>query len=287
LNPAFSGVPGYRWKILIAVTQKWVTNMRDVVTAETPRMGGNWLWAFFLAGLFVRFRDEALSRFRWFVVYGVLVFIPVQAIVRTYLSTESPDVNSENVLVLLSPLVLIFGVGLFFAFFDSLELPTLRVRYFTLGAFVFIMASPLALALLPPHPNPLVTPVYYPPRIQQIGSWLRRDEMMMSDIPWAVAWYGRRQCVWLTVNSRKDFEEVTDQQKPVKGLYITARTTDSPFFSAWVSGDNQGWQSFLLEALIKREVPRGFPLRKAPEGMFNEGQVLLMDYERWQRPPKD
>lgn len=66
----------------------------------------------------------------------------------------------------------------------------------------------------------------------------------MSDIPWAVAWYGKRQCVWVTMNWRKEFYEINDYQKPVQALYLTQRTTDSRFLSNWVLGENQGWATF-------------------------------------------
>ena len=41
------------------------------------------------------------------------VFVVVQALGQTQLSDESPEVNSENLLVLLAPLVFIYGVSLF------------------------------------------------------------------------------------------------------------------------------------------------------------------------------
>ena len=46
----------------------------------------------------------------------------------------------------------------------------------------------------------MVYPPYFPPEIQQIAGWMKPDELMMSDVPWAVAWYGDRQCVWLSLD---------------------------------------------------------------------------------------
>jgi len=39
-----------------------------------------------------------------------------------------------------------------------------------------------------------------------------------------------------------------------------------------------------LEVLVRRQVPTGFPLRSAQLGelgLFVDGQIFLMDYERW------
>ena len=65
-----------------------------------------------------------------------------------------------------------------------------------------LCSLPLTFALLPARTPPVVYPPYYPPEIQQIASWMKPDELMMSDVPWAVAWYGDRQCVWLTLDAQ-------------------------------------------------------------------------------------
>jgi hypothetical protein len=71
------------------------------------------------------------------------------------------------------------------------------------------------------------------------------------------------------------------EQKAVNGLYVSTRTTDSRFFSSWFANENQGWGSFLLQSFVQHEIPDGFPLNKSPEGLFADGELLLMDRERW------
>lgn len=105
--------------------------------------------------------------------------------------------------------------------------------------------------------------------------------MLVSDIPWAVAWYGNRQSVWLPANARDEFFKIHDYLKTVNGLYVSARTTDTKFFSNWLRGENQGWGPFLLHCLTRGEIPNGFPLKHSPEGLFANGELLLMDRNRW------
>jgi 4-amino-4-deoxy-L-arabinose transferase-like glycosyltransferase len=286
LAPTFKGLPGHRWQLWWAMIHKTVINVREIITMELPRMGGNWLWAFFLVGLLVRFQDVGLNRLRWFTVGALAVFVPVQACARTHFWTDVPVVNAENLLVVFSPLVLIFGVGLFFVLFDSWSFPSPAWHYGALAGFLIIVSFPMWLAFAPPRPR-AVSPPYYPPRIQQVAHYLRENEMLMSDIPWAIAWYGQRQCVWLTANGRRDFFEISDFQKAVNGLYVSTRTTDSKFFSNWFVGENQGWGAFLLQALVRRELPQGFPLKQSPEGLFANGELLLMDRDRWTAPEKN
>lgn len=259
---------------------KLMGNTRDILRSELPKVGGSWISAFFLVGLMVPFKNPTLSRLRWFLVAGMVVLVVAQALGRTFLSFETPEINSENLLVLLAPLIIMFGVSLFSLFLDLIKFPIPAARIMLIVLFSLVVSAPLILALLPPKASPLVYPPYSPPVMQQTAGWMGEREMLMSDIPWAVAWYGKRQCVWVTMNWRKEFYEINDYQKPVQALYLTQRTTDSRFLSNWVRGENQGWATFLFEIIVRKEVPAGFPLRKAPDG-FSPDQLFLSDFARW------
>ena len=120
--------------------------------------------------------------------------------------------------------------------------------------------------------------------MQQMAHYLKEGELMMSDVPWAIAWYGERECVWLPTTWKEDFYQINDYRRAVSGLYVSARTTDSRFFSNWFAGDNRGWGYFLLQCFVRGEVPTGFPLRYSPEKLLSSGELLLMDRDRWSAP---
>ena len=82
---------------------------------------------------------------------------------------------------------------------------------------------------------------------------------MMSDVPWAVAWYGQRQCVWLTLNAQDDFFAINDNLKPVQALYLTPETMDGKFVSDWVRASEHSWGSFIVWELLQNQIPHGFP----------------------------
>jgi hypothetical protein len=107
---------------------------------------------------------------------------------------------------------------------------------------------------------------------------------MMSDIPWAVAWYGDRQCVWLTANAEDQYFAIHDFLKPIRSLYLTPQTTDSRFLSEWVRSAEKTWPKFILEFVLRRQAPENFPLKYARDGFFPE-QLLLCDYPRWKDEP--
>ena len=103
---------------------------------------------------------------RYFLLMCLAVFIVVQALGQTQLSEESPEINSENLLVLLAPLVFIYGVSLFLILLDQMALPLRELRYVVKTVFVGLCCAPMIFTLLPPRTMPVVYPPYYPPDIQ-------------------------------------------------------------------------------------------------------------------------
>lgn len=275
LTPDFKGVS------LAALYYKLLANSREIVTDPLPRLGGSWVSALFLTGLLLSYRSLALRRLRYFLLAALFTLFIAQALGKTQLSVDVPDFNSENLLVLLVPLIFIYGAGLFFQLLDQMNLKIQELRYIVIGAFALLVNLPLAFALVSPQVRPLNYPPYYPPATQEIAQYLKPHELMISDIPWAVAWYGDRQCLWLTRNATDQFYYVHDYIKPIRCLYLTPLTTDSRILSDWVrAGVDRSWPTFILEALLRNRTPEKFPLRYAQSSYFPE-QLILWDYKRW------
>lgn len=242
LQPDLSRLPGTR-----TYWYKLLTNGRAIVENDLPKLGGTWLSAFFLVSLLVGARTPAGARLKVFLLASTVVLAIVQALGRTQLSEDSPVINSENLLVLLTPLLLIYGVSLFYLLLDQLELPFHELRYVVLVAFCGVACLPMIFTLLPPHQRPVAYPPYYPPAIQaNAQEWTTTDELNMSDIPWAVAWYGQRQCVWLTLTCRGDFQQINDWQKPIREVFLSPVTLDQRFQSQWQAQDTNSWGSLVL-----------------------------------------
>ena len=292
LTPDFSQI-GSR-----VVWWKFFTNLKQILSAELPKLGGGWILGFFITGLLVRFRSPLLTRLRYFALALVPAFVIIQALGRTALSDDSPDINSENLLVLLLPLVVIYGCSFFQTLLDQLSLPeqlllpALWVRRVVTTAFVLLCTLPLAMSFLPgrimplQYPREVSFPPYNPPDIQKISNWLGKDELVMSDAPWAVAWYGNRQSVLLTIDARRSgpFYEISDYVKPIRALYLTPIALDARILSQWMRGRTEStWGEIIVASQMNAELPvyLGFPLVKAYR--MNE-QLFLSDWERWLKP---
>lgn len=274
LEPDFRGVG------LFPLLYKLAGNAREIVVDELPRVGGSWVSALFLTGLLLSFRSLALRRLRYFLLGALFLLVIVQALGKTQLSVAAPQFNSENLLVLLVPLLFMYGAGLFFQLLDQMNLKLREMRLLIIGVFGLIACMPMLFVFVTPKLFPLQYPPYFPPRIQQVARYMKPSELMMSDIPWATAWYGDRQAIWLTANAESQFYAVHDYMKPIRSLYLTPETTDSRFLSQWVRPGEKTWPSFVLEFILRRQAPDKFPLRYANVNMFPE-QLFLADYDRW------
>ena len=108
----------------------------------------SWAGVLFLAGLLLGFRSVAARRMRYFLLMCLGMFIVVQALGQTQLSVESPEVNSENLLVLLAPLVFIYGVSFFPDAVEANEIcRCIQLRYAVVALFVGLSCLPMIFAL--------------------------------------------------------------------------------------------------------------------------------------------
>jgi hypothetical protein len=170
---------------------------------------------------------------------------------------------------------------LFFLLLDQMNLLFRELRVIIIGAFGLIMCLPMIFTFLPPKPSPVVYPPYLPPLIQQTGSWMKENELMMSDMPWAVAWYAQRQCLWLTLDADAEFFAVNDFLKPVHALYLTPETMDNRFLTQWWRAANKFKGQLLLSTWLSTTNPDQNCCAMQRPGVF--GTFVSPDGERWRR----
>jgi len=261
-------------------TRKLLENSRQLFQGGLVSIAGIWIGVLFFAGLLLGLRNQAARRLRYFTMMCLGVLFVAQALGRTPLSVFAGELSSENLLVLLAPLVAIFGVAFFLTLLNQMKTPTPQVRYAVIALLAVIACQPLIATLLPPKTSPVVYPPYYPPEIQKLSGWMHPDELMMSDIPWAVAWYGDRQCTWTTINSQYQYFALNDYVKNVHALYLTLNTLDAKLFSECLQGGVDSWGNFVLKSVAANQIPPSFPLKTAPYGLMSG--LFLTDRQRWQ-----
>ncbi|MCX6886817.1 MAG: glycosyltransferase family 39 protein [Verrucomicrobia bacterium] len=240
-NPEFS--PG-------VILAKLVRHLRGVVSNDVPKFAGNWVAGLFLLALMMNFRSPAISRLRIFMAGALAFMMLIQALGKTQLSEDMPEFNSENLLVVLAPLVILFGVAMFFTLLDAIELPIPELRNVILVCFGLLLCLPMLLTLLPPRATyPLVYPPYYPPQFQAASTYTKTNELTMCDLPWAMAWYGHRQCVWAPAYGHSDFFTIHDTLKPVDSLLLTKQLVDGRIWSQMLEGPERSFGTMMFNLL--------------------------------------
>lgn len=283
-----------------ACLYKLFSNARQLFQNDLPRLGESWAAMLFFAGLLLAFRNQAARRLRYFLIMCLATFVVFQALGQTQLSNEAPRINSENLLILAVPLMFVFGTVFFLTFLEQMKLPMPELRPVIIGGFIFISAIPLIATLAPPKPSPIAYPPYYPPDIQKISTWMKPDELTMSDVPWAVAWYGHCPCVWTTLDAKQDFFTINDYMRPINGIYFSSETMNSKFLSEIVQSNPDSWEKLVLNILLdeirrqhgdedavahftlngldQSDYLKGFPLRTPVVLMSG---MYLTDHRRW------
>jgi hypothetical protein len=266
----------------VGLDEYWMkldANLPDIVQNDLPTLGGNWIVALFAVGLLVPFRNRSIARLRWFTLGSMGMLLLAQALVRSHFSKLVPDVNEANYLILLSPLVFMFGSAMLSSLIGRLEFTgPFALRLATVG-IAAVLSLPLISKVVNGVGSPLAYPPYVPTVIQERGNWLGEEELAMSDAPWAFAWYGDRRCSWLPSPFAEGFVEI-HSQKPINAVYLTSLSLDGRLVTDMMAGQNPMLGRFAAEAVVKEEVPSGFPLRHALAEGFPY-QLFLSDAPRW------
>lgn len=267
---------------------KLLSNSGQIVQSDLPRLGGTWVGSFFLVGMLVPATERRTRRLGCFLGISVVVLAIAQALCRTQLSADCPDLNSENLLVLLVPSVWMFGASFLYRLLGQVDWSFPQLQSIAVGVFGIMTCLPMVLSLLAFSRSPVVFPPYYPPGIQYVARFLKAGELMASDIPWAVAWYGHAQCVWLP-QTKRDLLAINDRQKPLQALYLThaAGTGEFQSFDQWIRAGQENWGDFIMDCILRKQQGKPGPPADFPLEYWQNGWPMHFLLTRRERPRMD
>lgn len=272
---------------------KLVGNLGAILRDEVPRLGGSWLTAFFLVGLLVPFHNATRNRIRWFLLTALLVLTVVQAATRTSLTSSFGTFTGENLLVVLAPLAFVYGAGVVVLLLDQIEWPAPLLRTLVLNVVLIGLAAPFLITCLPPRTLALSDPPYRPAIIREFAGFTPPSTFFMSDIPWAVAWYGPRECLWATLrvqenpednvnNRREDFFVFTEGRRPVQAVYLSPYWADQPMRARFFGDPDFAWGRYYLDVMLRQNIPLNSPLKHILGGSYMvNGHFLAADRDYW------
>jgi hypothetical protein len=251
-----------------------IINFKEQLGSLYLLLGGIAVTPLFLAGLFHPFKRPETNTFKWLIFLMLLGALAGSVFIGTNAQALSPN----QTLILLGPATAVYGYAMVIVLLYRLKLELSIYRYGIYAAFFLVTGLPALFGFLFGGPR-IQFPPYAPGAMQMIGALTKPDEIIASDMPWAMAWYADRKSLWLPLR-RKDFDQYHDYESlggPIVGLYLTPISRDSNFLSDIVFGEYKDWASIVLG------LPQGlsdFPL-KSTVGLMNNECLLLMDRNRW------
>lgn len=226
---------------------------------------------FFLA-LMHTFKRSETSMFRW----AVLLMWLAALVGMCLAGTDSP-MSPNNLHVLFIPLMTFYGLAFLLVLWNriGLDIPVARIAFLT---FLFVVSAlPLVATLR--GGRGVQWPPYFPQYTAILNNWFGEDEIIVSDQPWAVAWYGDRKSLWVPESPKimVDLHDFRRLGASLSALYLTPISGHRPFMPDIVRGEWKEWATFVMRS------PRltGFPLQ-AVTGFLGGEIILVADTARWE-----
>ncbi len=261
------------------------TKIEDGIVSQmshlTENLGDNLLAVAFFVSLLHSFRRREVNRLRW----AVLVMWGAAVLGMSLLGTTGAAVEANQIGVLFLPVMLGFGLAFILVLFGRREGGVGSAARLVLFSVLFVISSvPLIFSLLPRNSLPYQYPPYLEPGINKLKDWTKPEEVIGSDMPWAVAWYAERQSLWIP-NHYADFMGMSDYSRlpgPLAGLFLTTLSRNEPFYSSIYRGDYQEWQQLIFG---RTDLPT-FPFKESKFVLGDLSYTFYSDTKRWDHPNK-
>lgn len=230
-------------------------------------MGGMVVSTFFLLALFNRYKKSEAEGLKWAIF---LMWLGVCIGMTCF--GQSGELNSTQLYIIFAPFFAAFGTALVFNFLSRLQLGTEfpAVRALTIfglllvssGSFMFQLPQELGFSILTSARGIPQYPPYYPAALNgKLYDMTNKDDIIVTDQPWAVAWYTDRKALWLprTIDTYvKDLEPIMrDGGQKVQGFLITpsSHTTGKGGFAS-ITSANGDFTPLVLEGKVLQMVPK-------------------------------
>jgi hypothetical protein len=233
----------------------------------------------FFVALLHPFKRKETADLRWaililwvFAVFGMAVFG----------LTEKSGVHANDLHVLFIPLMSFYGLGFLLVMWTRLEIRGEFFRRCLLAGIYFISALPFLdnfLDMIGPPKGRVQWPPYIPPYIAIMAEWTQPNEIIMSDMPWGVAWYADRKSLWLpmTLKAYIRLNDYNQLKGEIVGLYLTPVSGNAAFIAEISKGEYREWAAFIMRMANLKE----FPLHAVTPMPMGDECVLYMDRARW------
>ena len=246
----------------------------------------------FFLSLLHPFKRPEISHFRWCIlsmwVFGVLGM--------TIYGLPEGTLDPNQLHVLFAPIMAAYGLAFLTVVWNRIGFET-NHPLVTQGHLV-IVAVISAVPLILPMPKNLkagiaaskmqraVWPPYYPPSISLLNKYTTEQEVILSDMPWAVAWYADRASIWLP-KDQEQYRRLDDYVESVgrkfAGIFLSPISVDGRMISEVSRGPYAAWREVIMDGeardMERRLLPEDFPFQDVMP--MNSQMYFYSDRQRW------
>ena len=193
-------------------------------------LGGILVAPIFFIALLHPFKRKSIASFRW----GLLLMWVGASLGMAIFGLSGKAVDSNQLHILFGPIMAAYGLAFVAILWSKLNLPTSlpQLRHAHFVVIVLISGGPLLLNLPKDVKNSISAdepfpfwPPYYPSTLNtRLAKLTKPNEIVVSDQPWAVAWYADRTSIWLPrkVEAFERFEAMAEaEDTPITGILIS------------------------------------------------------------------
>lgn len=289
--------------MLAALMRKVNDNLSAQVENLVPHLLSVVPAVLFFLSLLHRFRREEVNKTRWAV--GIVWVSAILGMGFIGLPDGTQDDNQLH--ALLVPAMTVFGLAglaVLWARFNPGKGGVwthhgFAILAIVIGGWPMIMGLTTDLRIGLFFKNQMMQPDYRAAAMSGLREMVKKDEMLVSDAPWAVAWYVDRPCLWLP-RTREQFtalhKKATDQKHDIAGFVVTTVCTKGTNFATQFTGPYAEWTDLIARGPViglgsdlaeripaLREYPKMLPLggSQLADGRIIYTVNFYADRERW------
>ncbi|MFT5404423.1 MAG: hypothetical protein ACI9DF_003266 [Verrucomicrobiales bacterium] len=246
----------------------------------------------FFLSLLHPFKRPEIAHFRWCILsmwlFGVLGM--------TIYGLPEGRMDPNQLHILFAPIMAAYGLAFLTVVWNRIGFETNHPM--VNQGHLIIVAVISAIPLILPLPKNLkagisaekmqraVWPPYYPPHIAFLNEWTTDQEVIVSDIPWAVAWYANRTAVWLP-KDQEQFRRLNDyvegMGRKFAGVFISPETINKPMVTGISRGPFKDWRRVIMDGEARdmdaRLMLEDFPFQEVMA--LNPQLYFYSDRKRW------
>ena len=260
---------------------------------------------FFLA-LLHPFKRPQIAAFKWFVLamwVPAVIGMSLFGVSNQSSGISGPDANQIHLLFI--PLMTAYGLAMLAILWSRIGLSS-NIPIISENGYLWIAIGlstiPMVLSLLPGVTRGIQSKEKATRGvvISYFGKQMNKTDIVITDSPWEVAWYGDRTALWLPT-TKADLREIMKRTKehknPFSGILITPRSMTKSLLnltyreekewapiivgqtvaSAGTGTDPTQPKSWLKDGLNISESLEGLPFKKVDPKLTTSGYFFLVD----------